>query len=63
MVQGLWLAKGSSVSRLPAAGAEAGQRVRVPEAWVGAEEGRAAEGAEEGLKKAEGEVSAGALGP
>lgn len=62
MVQGLWLAKGSSVSRLPA-GAEAGQLARVPEAWVGAEEGRAVEGAEEGLKKAEGEVSAGALGP
>lgn len=38
-----------------------------PGSRVGAEEGRAAEGglrrAEEGFKKAEGEISAGALGP
>lgn len=32
MVQGLWLAKGPSVSRLRVVGAEAGQRARVPEA-------------------------------
>lgn len=41
MAQGLWLAKGPRVSRLWAAGAEAGQRARVPEAGVRAEEGRA----------------------
>lgn len=67
MAQGFWLAKGQSVNRLSAAGAEAGQRARVPEAGLGAEEGRAQRKVaygkrKRGLKKAEGEVSTGALG-